>query len=116
MNPDLIASAEKKLADLLTFFEVNPQVESEFDGETLHLRVEADTTGRLIGRRGETLQALQHLLNMMLRRETTERVYVQIDVGGYKQARLGRLVERAHELALKVAEDGQEAELAHLTP
>ena len=115
MNDELTVLAQKKLEDILTFFGVNTPVEAERDGDTLNLSVETDESGRLIGRRGENLAAIQHLLNMVIKRETDERVYVHVDVAGYKKARGERAVARAIEIAEKVANDGEEAVLPPMT-
>ncbi|HVE80885.1 MAG TPA: R3H domain-containing nucleic acid-binding protein [Candidatus Dormibacteraeota bacterium] len=113
---DLVKEAEKTLADLLAFFEVNPKISSNLDGETLELLIEIDQPGRLIGHHGDTLKAIQHTMNMIVKRKTDERIYINIDVSGYKKARAERLVEKAKQIAEKVKEDGQEAVLSPMTP
>lgn len=104
-------SAKRHLEDLLTFFGVNTQVDVTIEDDTIHLAVESDSTGRLIGHRGETLAALQYLINMIIRRETTERVYVHVDIAGYKRARIARMMEKAREAAERVKETGEEETL-----
>jgi spoIIIJ-associated protein len=116
MATDIASIAKHRLEDLLAFFGANAQVQSEFDGETLKLSVDTEDTGRLIGHRGETLSALQHIMSMSLQGQNHERLYVHIDVGGYKQARAERLVERAREAAEKVAETGEEVVLPPMSP
>lgn len=111
MSQELIDKAKQNLEDLLTFFGVNTTVEAEGEDDTIKLSVESDLSGRLIGHRGETLASLQHLVNMMVRRQTTERVFVHIDVGGYREARLERLGAKAEQIAEKVAESGREVML-----
>ncbi len=108
MNQELVDQAKKYLEDLLTFFGVNTTVEAHSEGDTIKLSVESDLSGRLIGHRGETLQSLQHIVNMMIRRATTERVYVHIDVGGYREARMERLGAKAEQIAERVVESGHE--------
>lgn len=115
MSQDLSKVAEQRLGDLLAFFGINTEIVAEQDGESISLNVDTDDSGKLIGRRGENLAALQHIMNMMLKRETDERVYVQIDVGGYKKARGERAVAQAKTIAEKVLEDGVEAVLPPMT-
>lgn len=107
--------AEQRLSDLLAFFGINTTVDCKRDGETLILNIDTDDSGRLIGRRGENLASVQHIMNMMLKRQTDERVFVQIDVGGYKKARGERAVAKAISVAEKVLEDGIEAVLPPMT-
>lgn len=108
--------AQQHLEDLLTFFEVNTTVGVKQEGETILLTVDSDLSGQLIGHRGETLSALQHLVNMMVRKELDERVYVHVDVGGYRKARFERLEAKAKKLAERVLEDGQEVVLPPMSP
>ena len=49
--------------------------------------INGDDSGLLIGRRGQTLQALQFLVNLMVRNQNGEDVRVAIDVEGYRQSR-----------------------------
>ncbi len=104
------AAAKQQFEDLLAFFGVNAEATVIRDEDTILLAVASEDGAHVIGHRGETLEALQHVLNMMIRRLTAERVYVRIDVGSYRQGRLERLAERAHEAARKVA-DGEEDEV-----
>ena len=51
------------------------------------LDIEGDDLGLLIGRRGETLAALQYLLNLMMMRRFGERMMFTVDVEGYRRRR-----------------------------
>lgn len=109
-------SAKQHLEDLLTFFEVNTTVEASQEGDTILLSVDSDLSGHIIGHRGETLAALQHLVNMMVRKESDERVYVHVDVGGYRKARLERLEIKAKKIASQVRDQQREVILPPMTP
>ncbi len=112
MNPELTEKAKRHLEDLLSFFEVNAPVVARGEGDTIELGVQTEEAGgRLIGHRGENLAAIQHILNMMMRRATSEKVYVRVDVGGYRQARLEKLEEKAREAAEQVRAEGVEVPL-----
>jgi spoIIIJ-associated protein len=111
VSPELISTAKQRLEDLLSFFEVNVAVTATHSEDTIDLSVDSEAGGRLIGHRGETLAAIQHIMNMMIRRETTERVYVHVDIGGYREARLTKLEEQAREAADQVRSEGVEVPL-----
>ena len=111
MTPELTEKARTYLQDLLSFFEVNAEVQATTTEDSIELTVDTDGGGRLIGHRGETLGAIQHIMNMMIRRQTDERVYVHVDIGGYRKARLAKLEEQATEAAGKVRADGEEVSL-----
>lgn len=100
--------AKRCLEDVLSFFGENPKVTSRIDGETIELNVDTDATGKLIGYRGETLRAIQHLVNAMVRERSEEKVYVQIDIAGYRKSRAEQLTAKAHKAAQRAIEDGAE--------
>lgn len=100
--------AKQRLEDLLTFFGVNTTVAVSVDNQTIELALDSDLSGALIGHRGETLAALQHMVNMLVRTQYPERWYVHVDIGGYRQARLERLEAKAVKIAERVVESGKE--------
>lgn len=84
------------------------------DGEDgLTVAIETEDAGRLIGFKGESLSALQLLVNQMLGRGTKEGEFkrVIIDVGGWRQNKEEQLKERAKEWIAEVKETGKEIEL-----
>ena len=64
------------------------------------INVEGPEAGVLIGRRGETLDALQYLINLSVNKNFSEKKKVLIDVEGYRSRR----EETLQKLALKMAE------------
>jgi spoIIIJ-associated protein len=64
--------------------------------------------GLLIGRRGQTLVALQHLIGRLASREFGQEVQLQVDVGDYRRRREAQLVDKARALAEKVRITGRE--------
>ncbi len=108
--------AKRYLEDLLTFYGVNTTVEVAQQDETIDLTVESDLSGQIIGHHGETLAALEHIINMMMRRGREDRLYVHIDVGGYRKARLEKLEAKANEAAQVVVDTGEEQVLPPMNP
>lgn len=69
------------------------------------LQIEGDDLGVLIGRRGETLAALQYITRLIASRELQRRANIVLDVEGYKSRRekqLRRLAQRLAEQALQI--------------
>ncbi|MFP4634545.1 MAG: protein jag [Nitriliruptoraceae bacterium] len=66
-------------------------------------------SGALIGRRGQTLEAIQELVRCSLQRQFQRRARVKVDVEGYRARRLEKLLEKAEE-AIDAVLDGGEAE------
>jgi spoIIIJ-associated protein len=64
-------------------------------------------SGALIGRRGQTLEAIQELLRCALQREFQRRARVKVDAEGYRARRLEKLVEKAEEAIDLVIDTGE---------
>ena len=73
---------------------------SEGAPAVITLDVKGDDLGILIGRRGQTLASLQHIVRLIVAHQAKARVPIVIDVEGYKQRRYDAL----QALALRVAE------------
>jgi spoIIIJ-associated protein len=71
------------------------------------LDVSGDDLGILIGRRGQTLSALQYVVRLILAHQTQARVPVVIDVEGYKQRRYEALQALAQRMAEQVKAKGR---------
>ena len=65
----------------------------------------------LIGKHGQTLDALQELARQVVGRQLGQRVRVVVDVQGYRKDRDRQLTDRAIALAEEVAVEGGEREL-----
>ena len=94
-------------------FDVRVEVET---GETSRLNVVADgdekeALGALIGRKGERLSALQHLVNLMLSKEMGAWTRVLVDVEDYRGRRERQLRELADRAAARVVETGKMLQL-----
>jgi spoIIIJ-associated protein len=114
-SPEALAAGKVILERLLEQmgFDVRVDVEA---GETSRLNVlgegaERDALGALIGRKGERLSALQHLVNLMLSREMGEWTRVLVDVEDYRGRRERQLREIAERSAGRVLETGKMLQL-----
>jgi spoIIIJ-associated protein len=67
-----------------------------------------DDMALLIGRHGQTLEAIQELARMAIGRRLDQRIRVIVDVEDYRKRRESRLEEHAREAALRVAAEGGE--------
>jgi len=75
-----------------------------------------DDMSLLIGRHGQTLDAIQELARMAVGRHLDQRIRVIVDVEDYRKRREARLEERAREVAERVASEGGEEELEPMNP
>ncbi|HEV7604757.1 MAG TPA: RNA-binding cell elongation regulator Jag/EloR, partial [Candidatus Limnocylindrales bacterium] len=114
-SPEALAAGKAILEKLMGHlgFEVRVEVET---GETSRLNVVADSDekealGALIGRKGERLSALQHLVNLMLSKEMGAWTRVLVDVEDYRGRRERQLRELADRAAARVVETGKMLQL-----
>lgn len=63
-------------------------------------------SGALIGRRGQTLESIQELARCSLQREFQRRTRVRIDVEGYRERRIEKLLDKADEVIDDVLANG----------
>ena len=78
--------------------------------------IDGDDAGLLIGRRGETLRALQFLTTFIASRRMEERVSIMVDVAGYQERRYESLANLAHKVARRVASSGRPVTLEPMPP
>jgi spoIIIJ-associated protein len=73
-------------------------------------------SGLLIGRRGQTLQSLQFLVNLIVRKKFGEDVRVLLDVEGYRQRRESSLRDMATTVASRVIQSNRSVTLEPMPP
>jgi spoIIIJ-associated protein len=109
--------AEQLATEILDFFLGTMGVvattfvrEDAADG-VIAFEIEGEDAGLLIGRRGETLQALQFLVNLIVNKQLGRQVYVTIDVEGYRERRQESLRSLAQRTAERVVSSGRSVQL-----
>ncbi len=91
------------LSGLFEHMDVQADVEVVSEDEsTLNLNLVGEHMGALIGRRGETLDAIQHLANYSVNRGSENRVRINIDAENYRAKRTESLERLANKVAGKV--------------
>lgn len=80
---------------------------TEVNDKTIYLDVEGNGLGSLIGRRGQTLDSLQYLTNLIVNKGEEERRRIILDISGYRKKREENLYNLALHLAERVKEKGE---------
>jgi spoIIIJ-associated protein len=114
-SPEALEAGREILEQLLGHMGLAVTVSVE-SGDTSKLDVRGDegtkeALGALIGRKGERLSALQHLVNLMLSRKLGAWTRVLVDVEDYRGRRERQLREIATRAAEKVKESGKMLQL-----
>ena len=110
------ASVQAFLAGVLEHMKIEAQVKLEEKEDRLLLEIECaneDDVQRIIGRRGQVVDALQHLVSKVLVKVRGEKgKIVVVDAGGYRQRHIERLEELAGRMAEKCKSSGEAVELS----
>ncbi|MGZ8635701.1 MAG: RNA-binding cell elongation regulator Jag/EloR [Actinomycetota bacterium] len=109
------------LEGVLTRMGLTADVEPAFEDGTMYVDVlgegpDDEDMGLLIGRHGQTLEALQELTRVVVGQRTGMRARIVVDVEDYKRRQRARLEARAREVAKRVARTGREEELEPMNP
>jgi spoIIIJ-associated protein len=114
---DLNEIAAHKTSELISFFGINADVFAQVTEDGIVLDIDAPSaSARLIGYHGETLRALEYIINQMMKRVDGESPRYQLDVAGYRESRRKGLEELALDAAKRVAETGEPEELRPMNP
>ena len=96
--------------------DVEADVEVDEDPEQIIARVEGEDVGLLIGRRGQTIDAVQLLCYRAAFRGLQERKRVVVDAAGYRERRQEAVERQADRAADRALKSGKEIELEPMTP
>jgi len=99
--------AKAILKNILQYVNLPTVVDSEIQGNAVYLNIISNSSGLLIGKKGQVLDALQYLVNRILSRQTGQAVSVTVDVENYRARREESLRELARELKEKVKKTGR---------
>ena len=103
----LAREAQTALRGLLDHLEIEAQVEVKEDGERVYLNIQGDGGGLLIGRKGQTLDALEYLVNKMVHKNQEGKKRIVVDTENYRLRREESLVKLAQRLAEKARQLGR---------
>src|SRR5687768_11348094 len=103
------------LRGLLGSMGLEAEVTAATEGDSAFLDVVGEGLGVLIGRRGQTLDALQEVTRTAVQRRLRSRARLLVDVEGYRARRRSSLADYAREIAERAKERGTEIELEPMT-
>ena len=110
------AQVQELLTNVLDLMDLSCQVTVN-EEDDIHM-VQVDTAGAdglLIGKKGQNLEALEHLLRRMVGKQLKRSVRLEVDIGGYKERRVTALKNKAASLASRVKSSGKEMQVEPLS-
>ena len=93
---------KEKLSELLKNMEIDAKFESSIRDEQINIKIYSDKNAILIGRNGQTLQAIQTILRQMVYNELGKYPYILLDVENYKEKKISNLEKNAKKIAKEV--------------
>ncbi|TKI58112.1 protein jag [Brevibacillus antibioticus] len=105
---DPAAQGRDFLQDVLSNMKVNAKVETRTNEEGMLFDIQGTNLGIIIGRRGQTLDSLQYLVNVVANRHADKHVRITLDAENYRLRRketLEQLADRVAKKALSTKRD-----------
>ena len=104
------------VVDIVNLMNMRTRITSWEDEEEIHVDVWGEDLGILIGRGGTTLQAMQDLVSIIVRRNNDETRRIVVDVERYKERKRQKLREYAERMADKALSTRRPVKLEPMTP
>ena len=116
LKEDVSSTPEGVLHEMLNHMGIEAKIESQIVDGSVHLTVSPDNPGVLIGKHGQTLNAVEYLLHCILNRSALVKKKVFVDAEGYRERREQMLIDLAYRVATKVKQTHQEIVLDPMPP
>ena len=112
---DFIADTGKEfLLGMFGKMGLSVQIEKLTTKDKITFQVHGEDLGILIGKHGQTLDAIQYLTNLVANKEVRRRCQIVVDVENYRSRREETLIQLAHRLGAKVRRTRQKIALEPL--
>lgn len=116
VKEDLSQVAGLFLREMLVNMGVLAQVEIFKRSDNTILNINGKDLGILIGKRGQTLDSIQYLVNLAVNKDQVEKERIIVDVAGYRRRREDTLRRLAMKMADKVKREGRKQVLEPMSP
>jgi spoIIIJ-associated protein len=104
------------LEELLDIADLDGDLDMDVEGERASVSIVGGDLDRLVGAKGEVLEALQELTRLAVYRETGERSRLMLDIGGFRADKRTRLERLAAEVVADVRATGERKPLDPMSP
>ncbi len=115
LKEDITNAPETVLKEILKRIGIDGEIESDFSDGSLYLNMVTDSPALLIGKHGQTLDAIERILNCIINKNALAKRKVFVDTEGYRERRENMLVDLAHQVAAKVRRTKQDAVLSPMS-
>ena len=120
LDDPLVAEGEiagDYLEELLDLLDFDGDIDLDVEGDRAVVSIDGGTDlTKLVGRKGEVLDALQELTRLAVHQKTGERSRLMLDIAQWRQRRREELTALGDKVARRVLETGEREELTPMTP
>ena len=120
MEERLVAEGEiagDYLEELLDLLDFDGDIDLDVEGSRAVVSIDgSDDLNKLVGRKGEVLDALQELTRLAVHQKTGVRSRLMLDIASWRRRRREELAALGDKVARRVLESGEREELAPMTP
>ncbi|KLV20103.1 SpoIIIJ-associated RNA/ssDNA-binding protein [Niallia circulans] len=109
VNP--VETVEEFLKDVCEKMGVPVKIQIKQNGRNILYELSGEKIALLIGKRGQTLNSIQYLAQLVINRESKEYLKVLLDAEGYRERRKQALIQLAERIAYKAVKIGKEIPL-----
>jgi spoIIIJ-associated protein len=114
--PDPLGEAKRFLQEVLKTMKLDVSIDQVEEEDHVLLNIVGPNLGMIIGRRGQTLDSLQYLVNIVANRKNKDHLRVVLDAENYRARRQETLEDLADRLASRVIRTQKEVVLEPMTP
>lgn len=102
----------ERLCELIGLSDI--QIHIETSGKNMRINLTGPHLGTLIGKRGETMYALQYLLSLAINKEDGQYMHIELDIENYRKKRTAALEKLAQRMADKVIRSKRSTSLEYM--
>lgn len=114
--PDPVEEALSLLREVTVAMDLDAEITTKTEKDHTLVSLNGDDLGMVIGRRGQTLDSLQYLLNIVANRHSKEHVRIILDAENFRERRRKTLEDLANRLASRVVKSYKEIVLEPMSP
>lgn len=111
VSDEFLEEIKERVETTLDAMGFDGEISVRDDGEVVVVDIESEDAGLLIGQKGETVDAVQYLVNVAVYRNRQFSKKVVLDCGGYRERRIKAVQGMAHRIAKRVAREGKAVDL-----
>ncbi|MGN0152850.1 MAG: RNA-binding cell elongation regulator Jag/EloR [Lachnospiraceae bacterium] len=114
----VVDKTQEYLKELFKAMNIETEISIDFDeaNNNMNINLEGPEMGILIGKRGQTLDALQYLISLFVNKESEAYVRVKLDTENYRARRKDTLENLAKNIAFKVKRSRRSVTLEPMNP